>query len=256
VHVTPFLADMVKVPAGSFGMGSDHDGKGEKPLHQVRLTHAFYMDRTEVRADAYALCVAEGACTLNKVHAGDLVETVWGCNTDKDRPKHPANCVDRIQAESYCTFVRKRLPTEAEWEYAARGTDNREFPWGNAAPTRCTQAVLTGMTGECGERKGTWEAGTTADGKSPFGVLDMAGNVWEWVSDGWDAYPAADAGRADGGAPARVDPKTPLVKAGKGILRGGSWDYSVTSAKTTYRLPFAAASGNVSTGFRCARDAE
>ena len=256
VHVVPFLADMVKVPAGTFVMGSDHDGKGEKPPHAVRLTHAFYIDRTEVRADAYAACVADGACSLNKVHAGDLVETVWGCNTEKERPKHPANCVDRIQAESYCAFVRKRLPTEAEWEYAARGTDGREFPWGNNAPTKCTQAVLTGMTGECGERRGTWEAGTTADGKSPFGALDMAGNVWEWVADGWDAYPAADAGGTEAGASALVDPKTALVKTGKGILRGGSWDYSVTSAKTTYRLPFAAVSGNVSTGFRCARDAE
>ena len=106
------------------------------------------------------------------------------------------------------------------------------------------------MTGECGNRKGTWEAGTTAEGKSPFGLLDMAGNVWEWVADGWDAYPHGDGGAA------AVDPRTPLAPAGKGILRGGSWDYSVTSAKTTYRLPFAAMSGNASTGFRCARDAE
>jgi formylglycine-generating enzyme required for sulfatase activity len=250
VNVRPFLADMIKVPAGTFVMGSDHDGKGEKPPHAVRLTHAFYIDRTEVRADEYSSCVSDGACTSNKVHEGDLVETVWGCNTEKERPKHPANCIDRIQAEKYCAFVEKRLPTEAEWEYAARGTDGREFPWGNTAPTSCTQAVLTGMTGPCGNRKGTWEAGATADGKSFFGALDMAGNVWEWVADGWEAYPNADGGAAI------VDPKTPLAKNGKGVLRGGSWDYSVTSAKTTYRLPFAATNGNVSTGFRCARDAE
>ena len=245
-------ADMIKVPAGTFVMGSDHDGKGEKPPHSVRLTHAFYIDRTEVRAEEYARCVSDGACSTSKVHAGDLVETVWGCNTEKERPKHPANCVDRIQAEKYCAFVEKRLPTEAEWEYAARGTDGREFPWGNTAPTSCTQAVLTGMTGPCGTRKGTWEAGTTADGKSFFGALDMAGNVWEWVADGWDTYPNADAG---GGA-AIVDPRTPLAKNGKGVLRGGSWDYSVTSAKTTYRLPLPALNGNASTGFRCARDAD
>ncbi|MDB5218838.1 MAG: hypothetical protein JWO86_6765, partial [Myxococcaceae bacterium] len=260
VHVMPFLADMVRVPPGMFVMGSDHDGKGERPLHHVVLTRAFYIDRTEVRADAYAACVGDGACSLNKVHSGDLVETIFGCNTDKERPKHPANCVDRIQAEKYCASVRKRLPTEAEWEYAARGNDGREFPWGNTPPTKCVQAILTGMTGECGDRRGTWEVGTTADGKSSFGALDMAGNVWEWVADGWDAYPASDAGAGAAAADARgtavVDPKAPLVPTGKGILRGGSWDYSVTSAKTTYRLPFAAVSGNVSTGFRCARDAE
>ena len=259
VHVMPFLADMVRVPPGMFVMGSDHDGKGEKPPHHVVVTHAFYIDRTEVRADAYATCVAEGACSLNKVHAGDLVESIFGCNTDKERPKHPANCIDRAQAEKYCAFVKKRLPTEAEWEYAARGNDEREFPWGSTMPTRCSQAILTGMSGACGERKGTWEVATTADGKSPFGALDMAGNVWEWVADGWDAYPAAapvDAGATDASPRAVLDPRSPLVPTGKGILRGGSWDYSVTSAKTTYRLPFAAVSGNVSTGVRCARDAE
>ena len=249
VRVTPFLADMVKVPAGSFTMGSDHDGKGEKPPHRVALKHAFYIDRTEVRADAYAACVEDGACSSNKVHAGDGVDSTYGCNTDKERPKHPANCIDRTQAEQYCTFAKKRLPTEAEWELAARGSDAREYPWGNTAPTTCAQAILTGMIGECGDRKGTWEIGTTADGRAPSGALDMAGNVWEWVADGYDAYPVTDASEI-------VDPKAALAPGGKGVLRGGSWDYSVTSAKTTYRLPFAAANGNVSTGVRCARDAE
>lgn len=256
VHVRPFLADMVRVPAGTFVMGSDHDGKGEKPPHAVTLTHAFYIDRTEVRADAYAACVEEGTCRANSVHAGDVVESTWGCNTAKERPMHPANCVDREQAEKYCASVRKRLPTEAEWEYAARGADAREYPWGNTAPTKCTMAILSGMTGDCGDRKGTWEVGTTADGKSAFGALDMAGNVWEWVADGYDAYPAPVGGASDGGGAPLVDPRAPLAPAGRGVLRGGSWDYSVTSAKTTYRLPFAPGSGNVSTGFRCARDAE
>jgi formylglycine-generating enzyme required for sulfatase activity len=258
VHVMPFLADMVKVPAGTFVMGSDRDGKTEKPAHAVRLTRAFYMDRIEVRADAYAACVEDGACPVNRVHSGGIVETAYGCNTDKERPTHPANCIDRIQAEKYCASVRKRLPTEAEWEYAARGTDGREFPWGNTPPSTCAMAILTGMTGACGDRKGTWEVGTTADGKSAFGALDMAGNVWEWVADGWEAYPSntSGAGAADGGSAALVDPQTALQPTGRGILRGGSWDYSVGSAKVTYRLPFAAASGNVSIGFRCARDGE
>jgi serine/threonine protein kinase len=208
VDVKPFLEGMVPVPAGP------------------KVPRAFYIDRLEVTAEAYAGCVDEKACTPNKVHGDGVVETTAGCN-GKDKPRHPANCVDRAQAAKFCAWAGKRLPTEAEWEYAARGNDGREYPWGNAAPTSCKQAILTGMQGECGERKGTWEVGTTTEGKSPFGAFDMAGNVWEWVD--------ADA---DGG--------------GAGILRGGSWDYATTSAKTTYRLSFPASGGNVSIGFRCA----
>ena len=250
VTVQPFLLDMVRVTAGTFVMGSDHDGKGERPPHRVTLTHAFYIDRTEVRADAYAVCVQERKCPLNRVHTSDFVETAYGCNNDKDKPTHPANCIDRAQADKYCAFVHKRLPTEAEWEYAARGVDNREFPWGNAPPTTCAMAILSGVSGACGDRKGTWEVGTTTEGKSAFGALDMAGNVWEWVADGYEAYPANDGGSAI------VDPKVPSSANGRGVLRGGSWDYAVTSAKVTYRLPFQPSSGNVSIGFRCARDVE
>jgi formylglycine-generating enzyme required for sulfatase activity len=208
------------------------------------------MDRTEVRADAYAACVAEKKCARNNVHTAEMVETAYGCNSDKDKPTHPANCIDRSQAEKYCAFANKRLPTEAEWEYAARGTDSREFPWGNAPPTTCTMAILSGVTGACADRKGTWEIGTTADGKSAFGALDMAGNVWEWVADGYDTYPSA------GDAGVITDPKIPMPPYGRGILRGGSWDYYVTSAKVTYRLPFHVTSATVGIGLRCARDAD
>ncbi len=249
VTLQPFLLDMVKVPAGTFVMGSDHDGKTERPAHPVSLTHAFYMDRTEVRADAYAACVTEKKCTSRTVHTAEMVETAYGCNTASEKPNHPANCVDRLQAERYCAFVNKRLPTEAEWEYAARGSDGRDYPWGNTPPATCSMAILSGVTGACGDRRGTWEVGTTIEGKSAFGALDMAGNVWEWVADGYEPYPATPD------AAALVDPKSPLPAGGRGLLRGGSWDYAVVSAKTTYRLPFYAGSGNISIGFRCARDA-
>ena len=241
---------MIRIPGGTFVMGSDHDGKLERPAHRVSLTHAFYIDRTEVRADAYWACVAEKKCPANRVHTAEMVETAYGCNSDKDKPAHPVNCIDRSQAERYCAFVNKRLPTEAEWEYAARGTDNREFPWGNAPPTTCAMAILSGVTGPCGDRRGTWEVGTTAEGKSAFGALDMAGNVWEWVVDGYEPYPSS------GDAGAVSDPRVASPPNGRGVLRGGSWDYAVTSAKVTYRLPFQATSGNVSIGFRCARDAD
>ena len=242
----PFLTDMIRVPPGRFVMGTDKEGRGDGPAHPVTITKAFYIDRTEVTAEAYATCIEEGACTPNRVHADNVVETGWGCNTAKDQPRHPANCVDRLQAEHFCTYAQKRLPTEAEWEYAARGSDGRQYPWGNTPPSTCATAALAGLTGDCRDRKGTSEVGGTTDGRSAFGALDMAGNVWEWVADGHEPYPAGEL----------TDPNVPLsAPHAKGILRGGSWDYAPTSAKTTYRYPFQASVGNISTGFRCARDA-
>ncbi|MBX3262210.1 MAG: SUMF1/EgtB/PvdO family nonheme iron enzyme, partial [Labilithrix sp.] len=246
VRFKPFLTDMVRVPPGTFTMGTDKEGRGDGPAHRVTLTRAFYIDRTEVTAEAYAACVEDGACTPNRVHADNIPETTWGCNDGKDQPRHPANCVDRAQAERFCAYAQKRLPTEAEWEYAARGDDAREYPWGNAPPTTCAMAILQGLAGDCKERRGTGEVGATADGRSAFGALDMAGNVWEWVDDGHEPYTARAA----------TDPRAPLAAPyAKGVLRGGSWDYAPTSAKTTYRYPFQANIANISTGFRCARDA-
>lgn len=234
VKVAAFLTDMVKVPGGTFQMGPE---KG----HRVVLSHAFYIDRTEVIAAAYGACVEDGACTPGKVHGMEnQLESTWGCNTATDHPNSPANCVDRAQASAYCTWAKKRLPTEAEWEFAAKGTDGREYPWGSTAPTSCTQAILREA---CPDKKGVQEVATTPDGKSPFGAFDMAGNVWEWVADGFADYPSGD----------QTDPKGPETSP-RGILRGGSWDYSMQSAKTTYRLPFNPGVANVTVGFRCARD--
>ena len=247
VRFQPFLTDMVRVPAGSFTMGTDKEGRGDGPAHRVTITKPFYIDRTEVTAEVYGACVEDGSCTPNRVHADNIPETTWGCNTSKDQPRHPINCVDRGQAERFCAYAQKRLPTEAEWEYAARGNDRREYPWGNTPPTTCTMAILSGLAGDCRDRRGTTEVGSTVDGRSAFGALDMAGNVWEWVADGHVPYGSGEA----------TDPQpgqgsTPYAK---GVLRGGSWDYAPTSAKTTYRYPFQANIGNISTGFRCARDA-
>lgn len=244
VQVKPFLTDMVRVPAGTFTMGTDREGKGDGPAHRVRLSKAFAIDRLEVIAEAYQACVDDGKCTRRRVHGPEVPENDFGCSASADQPKHPANCVDRMQAEQYCAFAGKRLPTEAEWEYAARGSDARAYPWGSTAPTTCATAVVSSVTGECTEHKGPLAVGSAPDGKGPFGALDMAGNVWEWVADGFEAYAKGEL----------VDPKVETGASGKGVLRGGSWDYAPTSAKTTYRLPWPASAGNASIGFRCAAD--
>lgn len=234
--------DMIRIPGGTFTMGNDKEGPGDRPAHKVTLK-AFAIDKTEVTADAYQQCIDAGACSARNVHPKKgHPASVYGCNLEKDRGTHPANCVDREQAEAYCTWAKKRLPSEAEWEYAARGSDERDYPWGKDAPTSCTQAVLSGIGGECAQRKGTMPVGSAKDGASAFGVLDMAGNVFEWVADGYAPYEAGD----------RSDPLVPLGNK-KGIIRGGSWDYSAQAAKTTFRTSWISEAGNASIGFRCAR---
>ncbi|AUX34909.1 MULTISPECIES: bifunctional serine/threonine-protein kinase/formylglycine-generating enzyme family protein [Sorangium] len=243
--------EMVRVPAGRFSMGSAKGGKSERPPHEVTLTRAFDLDRTEVTVAAYQRCVDAGRCTPSGLHGprasdADVEQRGALCTAaDPAKAQHPISCVDQGQAAAYCAFVGKRLPTEAEWEYAARGVDGREYPWGNEPPG-CAHAVVSRPAGQgCGAiGKGTQEVGSATAGASPSGALDMAGNVWEWVADGWD--PGAYAKGA------QTDPQVPATGS-KGVLRGGSWDFSASTAKSTFRLAFDREAGDVSTGFRCAR---
>ncbi|WP_437303317.1 SUMF1/EgtB/PvdO family nonheme iron enzyme [Sorangium sp. So ce388] len=244
-------ADMVRIPAGRFTMGSAKGGKSERPPHEVTLTRAFDLDRTEVTVAAYQRCVEAGRCTPSGLHGpratdADVEQRGALCTAaDTAKSQHPISCVDQAQAAAYCAFVGKRLPTEAEWEYAARGTDGREYPWGNEPPG-CAHAVVSRAPGQvCGGRgRGTQDVGSAKAGASPSGALDMAGNVWEWVADGWDPGVYAKG--------ARTDPVVPATGS-KGVLRGGSWDFSASSARSTFRLAFDREAGDVSTGFRCAR---
>ena len=234
---------MVYVAPATFTMGSDQNDANETPAHKVTISKGFFLDKTEVRAGEYAVCVRDGGCTKNHLKIGEK-EIFSGCNQGDvlETSRHPVNCIDQDQAAQYCKSVGKRLPTEAEWELAARGTDGRTYPWGNAKPTTCWMAIVGGVSGACA-RKGTWEVGTTADGRSPVGAFDMAGNVWEWVGDGYEMYPKSDV----------TDPFVPPTGS-RGVLRGGSWDYSVSAARTTSRLPLSRTSAQISTGFRCAKD--
>ncbi len=237
---------MVYVPPAKFTMGSDVNDANEKPAHVVTISHGFFLDKTEVKASDYAACVGVNECSGNHLRAPDAKDSTNGCNLGDDpaTAKHPVNCIDQEQAIAYCKYSGKRLPTEAEWELAARGTDGRKFPWGNQNPTTCWFAIVGGVSGACA-RKGTWEVGTTADGRSPYGAYDMAGNVWEWVADGYEMYPTSDV----------VDPVVPATGL-RAVLRGGSWDYSIGAARTTSRLALSRGIAQISTGFRCAKDLE
>jgi len=162
--------DMVSVPAGDFTMGcggTDTQCRDdEKPSHVVTLV-AFEIDRTEVTQDQYAACVQAKACAPPSC--------AWDCTTTDS----PAGCVAWPEAKNYCAWAGKRLPTEAEWEKAARGTDGRLYPWGNDAPD-CTHANMA----SCGAH--AEPVGMLPAGASPYGALDMAGNVVEMVADWYD----------------------------------------------------------------------
>ncbi len=247
---TTIPKNMVLVPAATFTMGSDAGGRSEKPQHKVRITRDFYIDLTEVTADAYGACVRDHGCTMPRFHTiargRGVTTSSTTCNSisDPSFARQPVNCVTYEQSATFCKHEGKRLPTEAEWEYAARGTDGRTYPWGEGESHSCRFAITGGAEGPCGARKGTYEVATTVDGKSPFGLFDMAGNVWEWVADDFEGY----------GKDEVVDPIIP-PRSSKGVIRGGSWDYSSPTAKTYVRLSHDRAFALNNVGFRCARDA-
>ena len=226
----------VVVAAGAFTMGcnaeaDDQCDADEQPPHSVVLS-AFAIDRTEVTVGAYRACVDAGVCSPPGDH--------WpACNgAVADRSDHPINCVGFGQARDYCAFVGKRLPTEAEWEKAARGTDRRVSPWGSHPPV-CELVNFAGC------EFSTAPVGSRPRGASPYGALDMAGSVLEWVSDFYDeAYYGVSPG---------VDPSGAASGFFR-VARGGSYygypRYLRTSIRDPMDPPF---EGDYIVGIRCAR---
>lgn len=200
---------MVEIPLGDFDMGSADGDADEKPVRRVHV-NAFSMDVTEVTAGAYQACVKADGCL-----AADTRES---CNYGRaERSSHPINCVSWLDAGAYCAWAGKRLPTEEEWEYAARGAEGRRYPWGSDAPG----AQL------CWDRG---DRGTCAVGSFPagvFGLRDMAGNVWEWTSSRWSS---------------------------DRVMRGGSWSSSDPAwVRGSYRSRARPSVRFLHVGFRCAR---
>jgi formylglycine-generating enzyme len=179
---------MVQLPGGLFWQGCNY-GTGigqddecftkEVPYHQTQIDE-FFMDTYEVTVAQYRACVNAGVCSDEEVSYDPSMNI---CNYGySDRENHPINCVVWAEAQTYCAWAQKRLPTEAEWEKAARGTDGRKYPWGNSPDVSCTHAVMyEGGTG-CGQGR-TWEVGSKPLGVSPYGAHDMIGNVYEWTAD-------------------------------------------------------------------------
>ncbi len=196
---------MVKIPAGRFRMGSPADvGQAdEHPEHEVEVPTAFCMDRTEVTVAAYQACRNAGGCASDPNPRPDNFCT-WG---HRGFEQHPVNCVDWDQARAFCAWSghaggARRLPTEAEWEYAARGSAGRTYAWGNALEagranfcgTECVAAVNRLVHSNWSPFPNWTDAyditapvGSLPLGNTPEGLADMTGNVWEWVEDAYDA---------------------------------------------------------------------
>jgi eukaryotic-like serine/threonine-protein kinase len=234
--------EMRLVSAGAFEMGSmDGDGD-ERPVHPVYLD-AFYIDTYEVTNAGYRQCVEAGECQPPKDTVSYSRESYFANPAFDD---FPVVYVDWNMAQTFCEWRSARLPTEAEWEKAARGTDGRTYPWGEGIDCgranyyRQEGTVFSACVGD------TAEVGSFEAGSSPYGVHDMTGNIWEWVADWYaESYYVVSPGS---------NPTGP-EEAREKVVRGGAWFFSDYSSRAANRYWFDPAVAYDNIGFRCALDA-
>lgn len=242
-------ADMVRLPGGTFTMGSDRHLADERPAHAVTL-EPFWIDRVPVTNAAFAAFLQRigGTSNARGQHLFDWddrdarlreVEGRW--RADPGYERHPANEMTWYGARDYCAALGKRLPTEAEREFAARGPQGRTYPWGEERPDPSRARYGVGWTK-------TVPVGSFPEGATPEGVLDLAGNVHEWTSTIMRPYPY----RADDGREA------PDILADR-VVRGGAADTGADTLRASWRgasVSRRASAGHHNIGFRCAKDVE
>ncbi len=256
---SPLLA----IPSGTAQLGSRHGEADERPVRRTPV-EAFRLSRTEVTNREFDAFISATSYVTQAETRGwgwvwtDRWRQVQGANWRqpqgpgshiRDRRDHPVVQVSWTDAHTYCRWRGLRLPTDAEWEYAARGSDGRRYPWGNAAPRADGVQRANYGTDACCAPDGqdgyrlTAPVGRYPQGASPFGVLDMAGNVWEWVID---AYPIS-SGQADQRGQGTTSPDK--------IIRGGGWGNNPYCLRAAYRHHNALSASLDMVGFRCAGDA-
>ena len=259
-------AGMAAIPGGPYFMGADDGATAERPAHPVRIM-PYCIDRLEVTLDDYKSCSDTGECKRawmtnewrgisRKEH--DAYDSLCNATDSAGRAHHPINCVDWEMADRFCKKRGKRLPTEAEWEFAARGPDGRRYPWGdeppselrlNACGSECAdwgkshQIDLPSMYGASDGWANTAPVGSLPKGASPYGVEDVVGNVWEWVADWYGAYTKDEI----------VDPRGP-AEGTERVIRGGAWNGAEPSwVRPTFRYKNKPDERSHGIGMRCAK---
>jgi formylglycine-generating enzyme required for sulfatase activity len=227
------LGSMIAIPAATFRMGDGNGPPDEKPERVVTL-NAYEIDRFEVTVGEFRRFVIAKNFQTSAEQAGKPREETWRIDDVPSRYELPVRWVSWWDAESYCTWAGKRLLSEAEWEHAARGTDQRRFPWGNDFdPARVPS------------NQDLWPVGTRTNNVSPLGVYDMAGNVWEWMYDWYDpqfyGYPNVNN-----------NPRGP-DQGDQKVMRGGSFTNAPDDLRTTKRIKNDASSSHRDVGFRCGK---
>jgi formylglycine-generating enzyme required for sulfatase activity len=249
VASTPITSEEVIVPAGQFLMGCTSDlyptgcDTDTYPVHAVYLD-AFFIDRTEVTNAQYNACVAAGVCG-ERLHCASETRPDY-CENSR-YANYPVIGVDWWRADEYCRWIGKRLPTEAEWEKAARGTDLRKYPWGNDDVT-CERANF--LIERYPDRDpcvgDTVAIGGYPDNVSPYGALDMSGNVSEWVNDWYEPHYYYKS-------PYYNPPGPDITVKREHLVRGGSWQDNARSVTTLVRLDESEIYKTRRIGIRCAR---
>lgn len=246
-------------------MGSSDEGEeDERPAHQVTLK-AFLLDEHEVTNGQYLECVNAKICRPWKADAAKAMK--YGSEQEFRGARKPVVGVSFDDAKTYCEWRGKRLPTEAEWERAARGDDGRKYPWGSAFPDPKKHGCFQGCQGGA-----TAEVGSFPADAGPYGHHDLAGNVWEWSADHYDPY-AYKRPSADRGVPGTCDEilaaqdelrkkklegytgSNPIPTECERVLRGGAFNYHAKGLRSSNRVHHPGTWRLLVAGFRCAKDA-
>lgn len=227
--------EMVYIPAGPFTMGSDDENAltASRPAHEITLKD-FWIDRYEVSNAQYAKCVEAKTCTDPKSFSSSTHPDYY---TNEDYANYPVIHVDYYQATAYCTWAGKRLPTEAEWEKAARGEEGSRYPWGNRLPKQLPAQINLFESGD------TAPVDSFPEGASPYGVYNMEGNVWEWTADQYDPFFYSES--------PENDPKA-FTGGNEYVIRGFSWAYPFSRLEIYTRNYSYILNHTYDLGFRCA----